>query len=157
HTLLYYRVIFTIWATIFLLTPALCFHVFSRADARNSYWRAFLTFGYLAFLTHIYLTGFASFHLNWTGIFHSHAGVAVNPESVVEHPGPDLFLAAWWGLDVLLAGLVSDYKWVRVQRGAVHLLAFTMFFAAFTLAAKASIVAHCLGIAMLLAVTGCFL
>src|SRR5438128_694533 len=41
HTVLYYRVIFTIWACILLLTPALCFHVFSRADAPNSYWRAF--------------------------------------------------------------------------------------------------------------------
>ena len=28
HTLLYYRVIFTIWVSIILLTPALCFHVF---------------------------------------------------------------------------------------------------------------------------------
>ena len=157
HTLLYYRVIFTIWVTMFLLTPALCFHVFSRADAPNSYWRALWTFSYLAFLTHIYWTVFATFHLNWTEIFHSQAGVAVNPERVVEHPGPDLFLAGWWGLDVLLAWQVSDHKWVRVQRGAVHLLAYTMFFAAFTLAAKASIVAHCLGIAMLLAVVGCFL
>ncbi len=32
HTVLYYRVVFSIWATIFLLTPALCFHVFSVAD-----------------------------------------------------------------------------------------------------------------------------
>src|SRR6266700_578371 len=51
HTVLYYRVIFTIWAAILLLTPALCFHVFSRADAPNTYWRAFWTFAYLAFLT----------------------------------------------------------------------------------------------------------
>ena len=50
HTVLYYRVIFTIWAAILLLTPALCFHVFSRADAPNTYWRAFWTFAYLAFL-----------------------------------------------------------------------------------------------------------
>jgi hypothetical protein len=156
HTLLYYRVIFTIWVAILLLTPALCFHVFSRADAANSYWRAFWTFAYLAFLTHLYWTLFATFHLDWAEIFHSQAGVALDPERVVQHPGPDLFLAAWWGLDVLLAWLVADHKWVRVQRGAVHLLAFIMFFAAFTLAAKASIVAHILGIVMLLAVLGCF-
>ena len=156
HTVLYYRVVLTIWAAIVLLIPALCFHVFSRADAPNTYWRAFWTFAYLAFLAHLYWTLVATFHLNWAEIFHSQAGPGVDPERVVEHPGPDLFLAAWWGVDVLLAWLVGDHKWVRVQRGAVHMLAFTMFFAAFTLAAKASIVAHVLGIVMLLAVVGCF-
>ena len=28
HSALHYRVIYTIWVSIFLLTPALCFHVF---------------------------------------------------------------------------------------------------------------------------------
>ena len=157
HTVVYYRVIFTIWATIVLLTPALCFHVFSRADAPNTYWRAFWTFAYLAFLTHLYWTLVGTFHLNWTEIFHSQEGVATDLERVVDHPAPDLFLAAWWGFDVVLAWTASDRKWVRVQRGAVHLLAFTMFFAAFVLAEKASIVARCLGIVMGLSVTSCFL
>jgi hypothetical protein len=157
HTALYYRVIFTIWVSIIFLTPALCFHVFSRADAPNSFWRPFWTFGYLAFLIHIYWTVFVTFHLNWAEIFHSQAGMTADPERVVEHPGPDLFLAAWWGLDVLLAWLVTDHKWVRVQRGGVHLLAFIMFFGAFTLEAKASMVAHVLGIVMLIAVAGSFL
>jgi hypothetical protein len=156
HTVLYYRVVFTVWVSILLLTPALCFHLFSTAGGRNTYWRAFWTFAYLAFLTHLYWTLVATFHLNWAEIFHSQEGVATNPERVVQHPGPDLFLAAWWGLDVLLAWLVSDNKWVRVQRGAVHLLVFSMFFGAFTLASKASMVAHILGILMLLVVAGCF-
>jgi hypothetical protein len=157
HTVLYYRVIFTIWATILLLTPALCFHVFSIADAPNSFWRAFWTFAYLAFLAHLYWTIVAMFHLNWVEIFHSQQGVVIDPERAVDHPGPDLFLAFWWGFDVLLAWLVADSKWVRVQRGAVHLLAFAMFFGAFTLATKASIVAHLLGIVMFVAVAVCFL
>src|SRR5215472_1376603 len=157
HTVLYYRVIFNIWATIFLLTPALCFHCFSAADRPNSFWRAFWTFAYLAFLIHLYWSIFVMFHLNWVEIFHSQEGAALNPERVVDHPGPDLFLAAWWGLDVLLAWLGADHKWVRVQRGAVHLLAFAMFFAAFSLAPKASLLAHLLGVGMFLAVVGCFL
>ena len=49
----------------------------------------------------------------------------------------------------------DNNKLVRVQRGAVHLLAFMMFFGAFVLAAKAGIVAHLLGILMALAVLGC--
>jgi hypothetical protein len=156
HTVVYYRVIFTAWATIVLLTPALCFHIFSRAGAPNTYWRAFWTFGYLAFLAHFYWTVFGTFHGDWHAIFHSQEGVATNPERVVDHPGPDLFLTAGWGLDVALAWLVSDRKWVRVQRGAVHMLVFTMFVGAFVLAPKASIVARCLGILMTLTVSGCF-
>src|SRR5207247_4161293 len=135
----------------------LCFHVFSRADVPNSYWRAFWTFSYLAFLTHLYWTVFATFHGNWAEIFHSQAGPGVDPERVVEHPGPDLFLAAWWGLDVLLAWLATwERKWVRVQRGAVHLLAFVMFFGATVVAPKASGFARFLGIMMAAAVLACF-
>src|SRR5262249_49699939 len=44
HPVLHYRVIFTIWAAIVLLTPALCFHVFSVSAAPNSFWRALWTF-----------------------------------------------------------------------------------------------------------------
>lgn len=157
HTVLYYRVVFTIWASILLLIPALCFYIFSVAGIRNLYWRPFWTFSYFAFLTHLYWTLFATFHFNWAEIFHSQEGVAINPERVVQHPGPDLFVAAWWGLDVLLAWLAPDHKWVRVQSGAVHLLVFIMFFGAFTLASKASMIAHILGVLMLLAVAGCFL
>src|SRR5215469_10060531 len=49
-----YTVIFTIWVTVTLLIPALCFHIFSRSNAPNTYWRAFWTFAYLAFLAHVY-------------------------------------------------------------------------------------------------------
>src|SRR4051812_47122737 len=62
HTVLYDRVVLTIWAAILLLTPALCFHVFSRSDAPNSYWRAFWTCSYLAYLVHFYWTVFGTFH-----------------------------------------------------------------------------------------------
>src|SRR5712691_11911764 len=152
----HYRVIFTIWATTLLLTPALGFHVFSRSDAPNSYWRAFWTVAYLALLAHLYWAVFGACHGDFAAIFHR-AGAASYPECRVDHPGPDFFLAAWWGLDVVLAWLVSDnLKWVRVQRGTVHMLAFTMFFGAFVLAPKAGIVAHLLGILMVLAVPGCF-
>src|SRR5580700_11430231 len=54
HTAAYYRVIFSIWATIFLLTPALCFHIFSFSTAADTYWRALCTAASLAFLVHIY-------------------------------------------------------------------------------------------------------
>src|SRR5271156_3509645 len=49
-TFAYDIVIFAIWATVVLLTPALCFHIFSRSTGANTYWRAFWTFAFLAFL-----------------------------------------------------------------------------------------------------------
>jgi hypothetical protein len=158
HTVDYYRVIFTIWVAIALLTPALCFHVFSRSDAPNTYWRAFWTVAYLALLTHLYWAVFGTCHGDFSLIF-DQARQAANPsECRVDHPKPDFFLAAWWGLDVLLAWLVTDnLKWVRVERGAVHMLATAMFFGAFVLAPKAGITAHLLGIAMMLVVPATFL
>ena len=157
HTAGYYVVIFTILATVVLVTPALCFHIFSRSDAANTYWRAFWSFAFLAFLVHVWFAVSATCGGDLNVVFNSKVATPQHPECLVEHPGPDFFFMAWWGLDVLLAWIVSDNnKIVRVQRGAIHLLAFVMFFGATVLAAKAEIVARLLGILMALAVVGCF-
>ena len=156
HSFAYDIVIGSILVTVLLLTPALCFHVFSRSNAPNTYWRAFWTAAYLAFLVHISWAVFGTCGGDWNVVFHSKVATPQFPECTIEQPGPDLFLAAWWGLDVILAWLVSDnIKWVRVQRGAVHVLAFVMFFGATVLAAKAGIVARLLGILMAIIVVGC--
>jgi hypothetical protein len=148
HSLTYYFVIFTIWATAILLTPALCFFILFKPGAIEMYWRAFWTFSYVAFLTHLYWTIVATFHGNFSEIFHSHSGEATSSERVVEHPWPDSFLALWWGMDVLLAWLVRrDVRWIRLQRGLLHLVAFLMFAMALE-APKASRVAHILGMVM---------
>ena len=155
HTAAYYRVIFSIWATIFLLTPALCFHIFSRSTAANTYWRALWTAAYLAFLAHIWWAVQGICGGDSHVVFHSQVATPAFPECLIEHPRPDFFLAAWWGFDVVLAWLVTDdIKWLRGERGAVHMLAFTMFFGAFVLAAKAGIIAHLLGILMAILVLG---
>src|SRR5262245_53556775 len=152
----YYLVVFTIWVCISLLAPALCFHVFSRSDAPNSYWRAFWTFAYLALLLHLYWAITGSCGRSIEAIYNLDDARKFHPGCLVDHPSPDLFLAAWWGLDVVLAWLVSDnIKWVRVQRGAVHLLAFVMFFGAFVLAEKAGMAARLLGVLMAIIVITC--
>jgi hypothetical protein len=154
----YELVVFTIWACIFLLTPALCFHIFSRGAAPNSYWRAFWTFAYLALLVHLFWAYVGSCGGSIDAIYGIKAAIDRHPGCIVDHPSPDFFLAAWWGLDVVLAWLISDnIKWVRVQRGAVHLLAFVMFFGAFVLAEKAEIGARLLGILMAIIVITCLL
>jgi hypothetical protein len=156
HSVDYYRVIFTLWAAVALVTSALCFHIFSRSDAPNSYWRAFWTVAYLALLVHIYWAVSGTCGGDWHLVFNRKVASPAHPECVVEHPGPDFFLAAWWGLDVLLAWVVSDnIKLIRAQRGALHVLVFAMVFGATVLASKAGIVAHLLGIIMALAVLGC--
>jgi hypothetical protein len=153
----YYRVIFSIWACIFLLTPALCFHIFSRSDDTNNYWRAFWTFAFLALVVHLYWAYAGSCGYSVDTIFHNDPHGPF-PGCIIDHPKPDLFLTAWWGLDVLLAWLITDnIKWVRVQRGLVHLLAFAMFFGAFVLADKAGIGARLLGIMMAITVITCLL
>jgi heme peroxidase len=152
----YHRVIFTIRATIVLLTPALCFFIFARSDARNSYWRAFWTVAYLALLAHLYWAIFGTCHGDVAAILRGDAA-NIHPQCIVTNPRLDFLLAAWWGIDVILAWSVLDnVKWVQVQRGAVHLLAFVVFFGASVLAEKASVVAHLLGILMALLVVGCF-
>jgi hypothetical protein len=156
HTVVYYRVIFAIWATIVLVTPALCFHVFSRSDAANTYWRAFWTVAYLAFLVHVYWAVWGTCGGDLHVVFNSKVETPAFPECLVDHPGPDFFFTAWWGLDVILAWLITDnVKWLRGERGALHLLAFVMFFGAFVIASKAGIVAHLLGILMAILVIGC--
>jgi hypothetical protein len=154
----YYFDIFTIWACIFLLTPALCFHIFSHSDASNSYWRAFWTFAFLALLVHLYWAITGSCGGNFDAIYNPDDARKQYQGCRVDHPAPDFFLTLWWALDVVLAYLISDnVKWVRVQRGAVHLLAFVMFFGAFVLAEKAEIVARLLGVLMAIIVLTCLL
>src|SRR5207237_9022353 len=50
HSTLYYRVIFTIWVSAALMIPALCFFVLMRPGSPGTYWRAFWTVSYAAFL-----------------------------------------------------------------------------------------------------------
>jgi hypothetical protein len=157
HSLTYYFVIFTIWATAILLTPALCFFILLKPGAIETYWRAFWTSSFFAFLTHLYWTVVATFHWNFHEIFHSQIGVATNPERIVQHPLPDTILALWWGMDVLLAWRVRrDVAGIRLQRGLLHLVAFLMFAMALE-APKASRVAHLLGMVMVGAVLSTFM
>ena len=148
HTATYYHVIFSIWATAILLTPALCFYILFRPGPVEEYWRALWTFAYVAFLFHLYWTVLKTFQLNFYEIFHSHSGFVANREHTVDQPAADLFLAFWWGLDVVLLWAVRwEIRWIRLQRGLLHLVAFVMFVMAFT-APKASRGAHMLGMVM---------
>jgi len=85
----YYLVIFTIWACISLLTPALCFHLFSRRNSPNNYWRAFWTFAYLALLVHLYWAITGSCGGSFEAIYKLENAQEAHPGCVVAHPTPD--------------------------------------------------------------------
>ena len=144
----YYRAIFTIWATVILLTPALCFFILLKPGAVETYSRSFWTFAYVALLFHLYWAIFAICQGNLKAIFHGHAGNEMIPGCTVEHPGPDLALAILWGFDIALLWLVrQDYTWIRRFTGFVHALVFAMFVKAL-MAPKASRGAHLIGMLM---------
>ncbi len=148
HSVTYYRVIFTIWATVILLTPALCFFILLKPGAVETYSRSFWTFAYIALLFHLCWAIFGICQGNLKAIFHGHAGNEMIPGCTVEHPGPDLALAILWGFDIALLWLVrQDYTWIRRFTGFVHALVFAMFVKAL-MAPKASRGAHLIGMLM---------
>jgi hypothetical protein len=111
----------TVWATIALVTPALCLFPFSRGSAVAwRYWLAFWTVSLLAFAIHFYWAVVLVFGNDWSRILDT-------PR--VSAPRLDTVFAVWWVVDVLLAWFHrSDALWVRAQRLLVHLLAFVLFF-----------------------------
>lgn len=112
---------FTVWATIALVTPALCLFPFARrSDDAGRYWLAFWTVSMLAFAIHFYWAVVLIFGNDWSRILNT-------PR--VSAPRLDTVFAVWWVLDVLLAWFYrSDALWIRAQRVLVHLLAFILFF-----------------------------
>jgi hypothetical protein len=162
HSVVYYRIVFTIWVSTILLTFALCFYALRRPIAPSNYWVLFWTFSYLAYLLHFYWSAGVLFGWDFTGpdgILHSHIGTNPDPEKVVCNPIPDLVLTVWWGLDVLLAWFVVVRpcpRWLRIERGAVSLFTLVAFFGATVLAAKAGPVIRVLGVLMVVSVLSCY-
>src|SRR5262245_18068309 len=48
RSVMYYRIIFTIWVSTFLVTFALCLYALRRPKAPSNYWVLFWTFSYLS-------------------------------------------------------------------------------------------------------------
>lgn len=112
---------FTVWATIALVTPALCLFPFARHSTQaGRYWLAFWTVSLLVFVLHFYWAVVLVFGNDWSRILNT-------PR--VSAPRLDTVFFVWWIADVLLAWFWrSDALWLRAQRVGVHLLAFILFF-----------------------------
>src|SRR5437763_7441029 len=125
HSVVYYRIIFTIWVTVVLLIPAFCFYLLRRPSVTANYWVLFWTFSYLAYLAHFYWAFFVLFGGDLQEVLHSKMGMNPDPEKVVDNPIPDLILTVWWGIDVLLAWTITyNFRLVQFQRGALQVFAF---------------------------------
>ena len=117
-----HRTFFTAWATLILVTPALCTFLFRRtSEIAARYWQAFWTVSFIAFVVHFIWAVSVLFQSDWGRILDAHKRVS--------EPIWDTVVAAWWGLDVLLAWLVRDERlWIRIQRVVVHAAVFVLFF-----------------------------
>jgi hypothetical protein len=142
-----YRTIFTIWATIVLLIPALCLYVFSDASsAVYNYWHLFWTFSYLAFLFHFYWAVFV--------IFKGIHGTLLGQGNLLS--GINFLLTAWWGMDVVLSWVVpSCPTWLRWERAGAHLFVF-LTFSVTTLVLRPTSITKVLGLGLTIAVAASF-
>ena len=157
HSVIYYRIVFTIWVAITLLTVALCFYALRRPGAPSNYWLFFWTFSYLAYLVHFYWAAGVLYGWDFAKILNSKIGIDPDPEKVVCNPIPDLILTVWWGFDVVVAwSVTSNARWLRLERGAVSLFALVAFFGAAVLAAKAGPIVRVLGVLMAMSVLVCY-
>jgi Animal haem peroxidase len=145
----YWFAILTIWATVALLTPALCFLILFKPGAIETYWRSFWTFAYIALLFHLYWAIAGVCKSNFEAIFnHGHFRDGTIQRCLVEHPKLDFGLAFVWGFDLILVWLVRQERpWIRRFTGLVHIVTFGMFLGAL-MASKASRGAHIVGMIM---------
>lgn len=141
------RTIFTIWATIVLLIPALCLYPFSGAsDAAYNYWHLLWTSSYLAFLFHFYWAVFVIFK-GVHGTFEGQGNLIA---------ATNFLLTAWWGTDVVLSWFVSSCPaWLRWERAGIHLFVF-LIFSVTTLVLRPTPVTKLLGLGLTIAVAASF-
>jgi hypothetical protein len=117
------RLIYSIWVTIALMTPALGLYILpTRTEQRMNYWLLLWTFAFLAYLVHFY----------YAVVVHYHGSVAeVFEKQGTRIAGSNFLVTAWWGFDVVLAWVVAaPPKWIRIERGLAHgFIPFTFFVA----------------------------
>lgn len=105
--------VFTIWATIALVTPALCAFALPGQSARKqAVWILFWTFALIAYLVHLYYAVFWFYEGSFAEFIAGQGWfAAVN----------NVIFTLWWILDVLLAWFYRvDLAWIRIERILAH-------------------------------------
>jgi hypothetical protein len=142
------RMIYSIWATMVLLIPALCLYILpTRTPARTNYWLLFWTFAYLLYLVHFYYAVIVHYHASIPEVFR---------EQGVRIAGSNFLDTLWWGFDVLLAWTVTrDVKWIRIERMLLNIYLPVTFFVASVVIFKGFV--NVLGYAMTAGVVICLI
>jgi hypothetical protein len=117
------RMIYSVWASMALLVPALClFWLPTRSPAPKNYWLLCWTFAYLLYLVHFYYAVVVHYHASIGEVFREQ-GTRIATSNFID--------TIWWGLDVVLAWVVTaDHKWVRIERYALNVFLPLTFFVA---------------------------
>jgi hypothetical protein len=110
----FYRTVYTIWATVVLVIPALCAFILpGNSTTLRSIWILFWSFAYVVYIVHLLYAFFSVYHgstqefLDGQGIF-----PAIN----------NVVFTLWWSLDLLLAWFYdSEAGWIRKQRIGAHI------------------------------------
>jgi hypothetical protein len=144
----FHRLIYSIWATMALLIPALCLYILpARTQVRMNYWLLLWTFAYLAYLVHFYYAVMVHYHASIPEVFR---------EQGIRIAGSNFLVTFWWGLDVLLAWFVrADVKWIRIERLLVNIFIPFTFFVASVVIFKGFV--NVLGYAMTVSIVICLI
>jgi hypothetical protein len=115
------RAAYTIWVTMAFLIASLClFFIPGESEAKMNYWLLCWTFGLLVLMAHFYFTIAVIFHGSLQEVYATQGAIIATSNFV------DL---GWWGLDVLLAWLVTrPARWIAIERTGVHLYVPLTFF-----------------------------
>jgi hypothetical protein len=109
----YYRTVYTIWATVALVTPALCAFALPGDSARKgAIWLLFWSFAFAVYAVH---AGYAYF-----GVYEGSFREFLDGQGIFPAANNVVF-TLWWALDLLLAWLYrGPAAWVQKQRIAAH-------------------------------------
>ncbi len=117
------RMIYSVWASMALLIPALCLFWWpQRSSAQKNFWLMYWTFAYLLYMVHFYYAVMVHYHASIGEVFREQ-GTRIATSNFID--------TIWWGIDVLLAWTIStDPKWIRVERFALNVFLPLTFFVA---------------------------
>ncbi len=153
----YYRALFTFWATLVLLIVAFCVYILEPPVTTAPTWLLFWTFAYGAYLCHLWSAIPDLLQGNLRALFAAAVVGTAGPVRLLGWPYTEILLLVWWGFDVLLGWLIpQNGKRVRIQRGLLHVVIFLLFLLTAILLPQAGRLGFFLGLVLLLALLSCF-
>lgn len=115
-----YQSAYTAWVALIMTIPAmLSVWLRNHSEVVAQTWRLYWTVGFATF----------SLHMVWSmAVFFEGDFEWMTTSSRVSAFWPGIIFLFWWAFDVFLAWTrTEDRRWITLQRGAVHVVAFILF------------------------------